>query len=159
MNEIEQSAHDPEIELEPQDWYLQHADALVRLAHGILGSPHAAQDVVHDAFVKVLRTRAVPDRPEQYLRTAVVNLCRDRMRREGVARRAAMQVPSSLHDPELDTTWQLLQTLPPKQRTCLALKFGEDLTERQISEITGFPLGTVKTSISRGLKRLRKELR
>lgn len=138
--------------------YRQHAQNLRQLAHTILGSPTHIEDVVQGAFAKALRAGSVIDHPAAYLRTAVVNGCRDRMRRSRVARMAPKDPPISIVDPELDEMWSLVRNLPAKQRLVLALRYGEDMSEIQIAEVLQMPHGTVKTQIARGLARLRKEM-
>ena len=70
--------------------YAEHALALTRLARIMLGDQEAAQDVVHDAFCGLIRrwSRLTDqDRAAAYLRAAVLNGCRDALRRQ--ARRPA----------------------------------------------------------------------
>lgn len=50
---------------------------------------------------------------------------------------------------------EALSRLPQAQREVLCLAFYEDLTQAQIAERTGAPLGTVKSHARRGLHRLR----
>lgn len=51
-----------------------------------------------------------------------------------------------------------LKGLPDRQRTVLSLAFWGDLSQQQIADRTGLPLGTVKSDMRRGLARLRTEL-
>lgn len=130
---------------------------LIRLAHAITGSNLVAEDVVHDAY---LRWVDRPDltNPGGYLRTIVVNIARDALRHRDVADRARHDPPVALGEPELDETWAIVRSLPERYRVALALRFYEDLSERQIAELMGVRLGTVKSLIHRGLDKVRKEL-
>jgi len=49
--------------------------------------------------------------------------------------------------------------LPEKYRTAIILKYMEELSLNEISEILDLPVGTVKTHIHRGREALRKRLR
>ncbi|MBL1108968.1 sigma-70 family RNA polymerase sigma factor [Streptomyces sp. 5-8] len=53
---------------------------------------------------------------------------------------------------------QALAKLPTSQQRVLRLAYYEDLTQTQIAERTGWPLGTVKSHARRGLRRLRHDL-
>jgi RNA polymerase sigma factor (sigma-70 family) len=130
---------------------------LVRLAHAITGSNQLAEDLVHDAYLRWARR---PDliNPAGYLRTIVVNLARDSLRRRDVARRIAADPPVPLGEPELDETWAVVRSLPEKYRVALALRFYEDLPEREIAALMGVRPGTVKSLIHRGLEKVKKEL-
>jgi RNA polymerase sigma factor (sigma-70 family) len=73
-----------------------------------------------------------------------------------------MAIPIAL-DPlsALDTRAELLQVLgqlPARQRAVLVLRYFNDLTEAQVAEVLGCSPGTVKSSASRGLARLREAL-
>ncbi len=52
---------------------------------------------------------------------------------------------------------QLVLSLPEELREIVLLKFGQDLTLREIANITGVPLRTVQSRLRSALKRLKKE--
>ncbi len=52
-----------------------------------------------------------------------------------------------------------LAGLPPRQRAVLVLRYFLDLPEAEVAAALGCSLGTVKSSASRGLKRLEETLR
>ncbi len=130
---------------------------LTRLAHAITGSNALADDIVQDAYLR-FRGRTDVDNPPAFLRTVVVNLSRDALRRRSVAERVRHERPVALSTPDLDETWSIVRSLPERYRTALALRFYEDLPEAQIAELMGCRLGTVKSLIHRGLDKVRKEL-
>lgn len=137
--------------------YERERAGLVRLAHTITGSNQVAEDLVHDAF---LRWVDRPDltNPAGYLRSIVVNLARDVLRRNETARQIQAERPVPLGEPLLDETWAVVRSLPERYRTALALRFYEDLSERHIADLMGVRPGTVKSLIHRGLKMVKKEL-
>ena len=77
------------------------------------------------------------------------------------------QIPANTRLPEEDveslelreTIQREISRLPEKYRTVIVLKYIEELSLNEISEILDLPLGTVKTRIHRGREALRKQLR
>ncbi len=132
----------------------------VRSATLILGSRQAAQDVVHDVFTEVFQRwdTGIAD-PGPYVQRAVVNRCRDTLRRSAVARRhRAMFRPEDV--PAVDAPlYDALATLPFKHRTAVVLRYYLGLTEVEIAGHLGCPSGSVGPWIRRGLDRLATELR
>jgi len=57
-----------------------------------------------------------------------------------------------------DAMWDVLATLPPRQRAVLVLRFYEDLSEREIATALSVAPGTVKSQASKGLAALRVAL-
>lgn len=131
---------------------------MVRLAHLITGSNAIAEEVVQEAFIRLQSNWHRADNPTAYLRTIVANLCRTQLRRRGHELRLAQPAPSATFQPDIDETWAAVCRLPFRQRAALALRFYEDLEEAEIARILGCRPGTVKSTIHRGLARLRKEM-
>lgn len=131
---------------------------MVRLAHLITGSNALAEEVVQEAFIRLQGHWERADNPAAYLRTIVVNLCRTQVRRREHERRLTRPAPRPTVQPEIDETWAAVCRLPYRQRAALALRFYEDLGEAEIARILGCRPGTVKSTIHRGLSRLREEL-
>jgi RNA polymerase sigma-70 factor (sigma-E family) len=147
--------------------YRLHASSAARLAYLMTGDEARAEDLVHDAFVKVagrfgdLRD---PDAFGPYLKRTVVNLANSFFRRrrleraylEREGRHAAREATVRHEDAETrEGLWHALLTLPPRQRAAIVLRFYEDLSEAQTADVLGVPVGTVKSMVSRGLNTLR----
>jgi RNA polymerase sigma-70 factor (sigma-E family) len=146
--------------------YEAHAPDAARLAYLLTGDRALAEDLVHEAFVRMFgrfRDLRQPDAFRAYLRATVVNLARSHFRRRKVERayleRAGRTPPPASEDPaDRREMWDVLQRLQPRQRAAIVLRFYEDLTEAQTAEILGCEVGTVKSLVSRGLDRLRAEI-
>lgn len=145
--------------------YERHAPEARRLAYLLTGDRAQAEDLVQDSFVRVtgrfLDLRD-PDGFGHYLKRTVVNLTNSHFRRRRVERtylerQQTLAGPAPLeHDPSTrDAVWRALQRLPDRQRAAIVLRFYEDLSEEQISEILRCRRGTVKSLVSRGLEALR----
>ena len=142
-------------------------DGVLRYAYLLVGDRDVAHDLDAEAFARMLvpwRKREVLH-PEAYVRRVVVNLVRDRHRR-GVSRlRREKQVagPESLpaFEGELADRSRLsdaLAALPTRQRAVVVLRFYESRSEQEIANLLGIRLGTVKSTLSRALGRLRLTL-
>ena len=138
-----------------------------RLAYLLTGDRNLAEDLVQDAFVKVLgRFRDIRNRDAfwWYLRRTIVNLSTSYFRRRRVERSwLERQNPSEAaplpHDlGERERLRDALMSLRPEQRAAVVLRFYEDLSLADTAEALGMPIGTVKSTVSRGLERLRERL-
>lgn len=138
--------------------YRDRYAAMVRLAYLLVGDEGVAEELAQDAFVRVYRRWATVQDPPAYLRRAVVNACRSHHRRRFTERRHPPAAPEAVGPPELDETWSLLATLPPRRRAALVLRFYEDLPLHDIAGALGCSTGNVKSLIHRGLAQLRPEV-
>lgn len=142
-----------------------------RLAHALLGERGAAEDVVQEAFVRVLARRdalADPEALDGYVTRAVRNLAYNHLRRRktaGVAQERlerAADPAAAPADPALDEeaarAAAALAALPPEQREVVHLRVHEGLEFKTIAARTGVPLGTVHSRYRYALARLRQRL-
>lgn len=143
---------------------------LVRLALLLVDDLPTAEDVVQDAFAALLRRHgrrlADLDNPEAYLRTSVVNAARSALRRRRTAR--AYVPERERHFPPADKSVLLAEThqevidalhhLTHRQREVLILRYWSDLTEAEIADTLRVSRGTVKSTASRALDALRRQL-
>jgi RNA polymerase sigma factor (sigma-70 family) len=138
--------------------YRDSFDRMWRLAFLIVGDRHVAEEVVQDAFARVLERWPSLDQPAAYLRTTVVNRSRDVLRRRMLLDRLALLARRADEDAMPDPLWDALAHLPANQRTALVLRFYEDLPVREVAELMRVREGTVKSLVHRGLARLRQEI-
>jgi RNA polymerase sigma-70 factor (sigma-E family) len=143
---------------------------LFRTAYALTGDVAAADDLLQATLVKVyVHWRKVrrADAPDAYVRRIMVNQAastwRSRGRRPEVLtpepRPEAMAGPAFDRDlAEQDALWRVVQTLPPRQRAVVVLRYYEDLSEREISEVLGIAPGTVKSLASAAMAKLRERL-
>jgi RNA polymerase sigma factor (sigma-70 family) len=138
--------------------YRQYWAPLTRLAWLLTGSREVGEDVVHDAFEKLVPLWANLDVPEQYLRRMVVNGCRDHHRRRKVATRHRPPPAEPVWNPEFDETWAAVVALPDRQRHAIVLRYYADQRIDEIAETLGCPTGTVKSLVHRGLAHIKERL-
>ena len=151
------------------DLYRVHVVGLTRLAVVMLGDRAAAEDVVQDAFCGLYthwRRLSDPAKALPYLRSSVLNGCRNHRRRWHRARRD----PTGWEDAESAESAVLLaeehrevlaglRRLPARQREALVLRFYLELAEPEIAQTMGISRGTVKSTTSRALAALARILR
>ena len=133
----------------------------VRLAWLLTHDHDAAEDVVQDAFMRLRpRLATIGDR-NAYLRTVVVNGCRDRARSAGRADAGFRRIGVGAELSSTDQPSELLDAvarLSYKQRVVLVLRYWADLPEGEIAEIVGARPATIRSINARALARLSKEL-
>jgi RNA polymerase sigma-70 factor (sigma-E family) len=164
---------EPRIELGgPADDALRQAYAaeyqrLVGLARLLVDRREDAEEVVQEAFARTwARLARVQGDPLPYLRRAVVNQSRGRLRRR---RTAAAHRPDARADAESAEATAVrgadaravvegLSVLPRRQRECVVLRFYADLTVPEIARALGVAEGSVKSHLHRAMTTLAIEL-
>jgi RNA polymerase sigma factor (sigma-70 family) len=148
------------VDAEFEELYRRELPAMVRLAHLLTGSNIAADDLAHEAFLRVRDRWASLDNPGGYLRVVTVNLCRNwaRSSQRRIAREQRVAAPAT-PDERVDVELlELVDRLPFRQRAVLVARYWLDLPEAEIAELVGCRPGTVKSLASRGLDTLRRQL-
>jgi RNA polymerase sigma-70 factor (sigma-E family) len=140
----------------PVDLHRARYDVMVRLAALLTGSQATAEEVVQDAFVKLIERWDRVEHPSAYLRASVVNGCTGFRRHREVVRRHATPPVLSVVDTEGYVLREAIHRLPTRQRAVLVLRFYEDLPEAEIAALLSCRLGTVKSALHRGLAQLRR---
>lgn len=141
--------------------------ALHRTAYLMVGDRQLSQDLLQEALTKTYvawpRLRD-PSRAEAYTRKAITTTAISWYRRRSWGERPSDTVPDqsrASHDDDVTTRevlWRALQQLPPRQRAAIVLRYYEDLTEAQTAHVMGCAVGTVKSQVSAGLRKLRDHL-
>lgn len=157
--------------------YDRFAPMLLGLARRVVQDPGDAEEVVQEAFVHLWNRAGGYDPSRSSVATwlALVTRSRaiDRVRNRGVVERthmAAERESGGAHASAEGAARVLdaerrrrvraeLASLPDEQRQVLELAFYDGLTQREIAERTGIPLGTVKTRTLLAMKKLRTALR
>jgi RNA polymerase sigma-70 factor (ECF subfamily) len=155
-----------ESEDEVAQLYDRFGAALYRYALMILGRHEAAEDVVHQVFLAVIRGgTARLTQPEHYLRRAVRNACYSMLRTRaasfegpGDPGRPLLEPRAGVHPPSNEDRLALeaaIGRLPPEQREVLHLHAFVGLTFREIANLTGDPANTIASRYRYALEKLR----
>jgi RNA polymerase sigma-70 factor (sigma-E family) len=145
---------------------------LLRTGFLVVWDLSSAEDLVQECLLQVARrwprVRSM-EHPKAYARRILFNLALDGAKRQHrhrselhIAGRSALE---DRHDEAaarelgaVEATCELIDALgalTPRQRAALVLRYFEDLSESEVAEILGCSIGTVKSTTSRALERLR----
>lgn len=154
---------------------------IFHLAYRMLGNRQEAEDVVQDTFLRMYEHLSSFDRSRKFstwLYRIATNLCIDRLRR----RRSVYSLDADMTEGDNMDGYSVLRSdapgpeealvlterqrmvleaidaLPDKYKTAVALRYYQDLSLQEISEIMQIPVSTVKTRIHRGREYLRRKL-
>jgi RNA polymerase sigma-70 factor (sigma-E family) len=148
-----------------QEFFASQYAALCRLGWWLTGDRAEGEELAQEALVRAYWRWPIVrrlDRPLDYTRKVLVNRYRSLLRRALVEARHAGRVRQEAAEPaDRDgalVLWAAVHRLPPRQRAVIVLRFQEDLPEAEVARLLGCSVGTVKSSSSRALARLRAEL-
>ncbi|SFB24010.1 MULTISPECIES: RNA polymerase sigma factor SigW [unclassified Bacillus (in: firmicutes)] len=159
-----------------------YKDKVFQLCYRMLGNRHEAEDIAQEAFIRAyvnINSFNMNLKFSTWLYRIATNLCIDRIRKkkpdyfldaevsgtDGLTMYSQIPSDTPLPEKELeslelqDTIQKEILKLPEKYRSAIVLKYVEELSLNEISEILDLPLGTVKTRIHRGREALRQQLR
>ena len=145
-----------------EELFAAHHERLFRALYLIVGNSHEAEELMQDAFLKVLERWDRLDNPEGYLYRCAINSTRSRFRRMQLAAKRTL----SLGQPEdpfaqadlRDELVRALRELPERQRAALVLTDLLDYKSEEAAQLLGCTAGSVRSLASHGRAALRPTL-
>jgi len=140
--------------------------ALLRTAYMLTGNVADAEDLVQSALAKTYQAwNRIEDRGalDGYVRRAMVNTHISWWRRRRVDEFPTDEIPDRpVADPYSDTDLhdtlrRAIDRLPQRMRAAVVLRFYEDMSESEVADVLGISLGTVKSTVSRAVAKLRAD--
>ena len=155
--------------------YDRYGRVVFGVLYRLLGAPEPAEEVAQDVFHAVWRRAASYRRDRGSVRTWLLAIARNaaidwrrtkgkRIEREALIDEAAELVEEIRVDDRViaslraERVREAVASLPAEQRTVLSLAFWSGLSQTEIAERTGTPLGTVKSRVRLGMIKLRDQL-
>ncbi|MFC4011928.1 SigE family RNA polymerase sigma factor [Nonomuraea purpurea] len=147
-----------------REFVTDRSPALMRLGFLLTGGDqHAAEDLVQTALAKLVTKWRTVDAPEAYAKQIMyrqqISWWRAGRRRVELVRTQAPEPEERdrHHQSELRLVLRAaLSRLTARQRTVLVLRYFEDLPEREVAQVLGCSVGTVRSTTHRSLARLRE---
>ncbi|MDC3418530.1 RNA polymerase sigma factor [Aquibacillus salsiterrae] len=153
------------------DFYVQHLPFVYKIAFQFTSDRLEAEDVCHDVFLEVYQ-KAHLYRPEKgtveaWLAVKTKSRSIDKLRKkktmlihklEGLLREEVSDAEVSvLAHIEREVIFEALKHLPEEQQSVIYHAYFKDLTQKQIAQLMGKPLGSIKSMVRYGLNNLRKQ--
>jgi RNA polymerase sigma-70 factor (sigma-E family) len=147
-----------------RDYVTERSKMLLRTAYLLTGNRADAEDLLQAALAKTFQAwRGIQDRGalDGYVRRAMVNTHISWWRQRRLQEYPTDEIPDRpvadhATDSELhDSLSRALRRLPDRMRAAVVLRYYEDLSEAEIAGILGISLGTVKSTVSRAVAKLR----
>lgn len=157
--------------------FRRHATVVLGFLTRMAGSRGVAEEILQEVFLQVWREadrfRPTLATPRGWLLMLARSRALDRIRSQDARRRreqasfdssglASIEPPVGTRRLEAvedgDRLRSALDSLPPEQRTAIEMAFFEGLNQRQIADRQAAPLGTVKSRVLLGMRKLREAL-
>lgn len=154
--------------------YDRWAQSVHSLVAHLLKDADSAEDVVEETFWQVWQRASSYDASRGTVRTWILTIGRsralDRIRSRKRSREDATTDLRFIRDPRSDPSqdaegaerrqlvYSALSELPDDQRRALELAYFRGLSQSEISDLLGEPLGTIKTRMRLGMQKLRDRL-
>ncbi|QDP38927.1 RNA polymerase sigma factor SigW [Radiobacillus deserti] len=159
-----------------------YQNKVYQICFRMIGNKHEAEDLAQEAFIRAFVNIQSFDSTKKFstwLYRIATNVSIDRIRKkkpdyyldaevkgtEGLDMYSQLSSDQPLPEEELESLEMQtyiqneIMALPPKYRSVIALRYLDELSLLEISEILDIPVGTVKTRIHRGREALKKRLR
>ncbi|WP_018665395.1 RNA polymerase sigma factor SigW [Heyndrickxia acidiproducens] len=158
-----------------------YKDKVYQICFRMIGCQHEAEDLAQETFLRAyvnIGSFRQERKFSSWLYRIATNLCIDRIRKkkpdyyldaeisgtDGLTLYSTIAAGEKRPDLQVETLelQEMIQreilNLPEKYRVMIVLKYIDELSLLEISDMLGIPLGTVKTRIHRGREALRKQL-
>lgn len=149
-----------------REYVASRGGALLRTAMLISGDRAEAEDLLQSALAKTyLAWERIHERTalDGYVRRAMVNTQISWWRRRKLEIYPTDEIPDqpvddhTLRSEMHDVLDRALARLPHRQRVAVMLRYYEDLSEAEIADLLGVSIGTVKSTVSRAMAKLRED--
>ncbi len=143
----------------------EHTATLYRTAFLLTGNRHEAEDLLQDTLARLYPKWGVvtaAEVPVAYVRRCLANRFVSLKRAPHARQEFTQELPEEWDGVDLGesvavsrTVWQLLATLPEKQRAALVMRYFHDLPEGDVAEALGCRPASVRSLVSRGIAAMR----
>ena len=145
-----------------QDLYRQYGPALLAYGTSLLADRAAAEDVLHQIFLKLLGMRQLPEDPRPYLFKAVrnraLNAMRNSARLTSLDGKEWLMKPPGMADAGLEVE-KAMHELPPEQREVVVMRIWGEMALTEIAVVLEISENTVASRYRYALNRLRALLK
>lgn len=143
--------------------YQRHVDTLYRVAYSFMKNPADAEDMVQEAFVRLLRgdvTFTSEQHEKAWLIVTVSNLCKSALRSPWRRRESFDDLTEQpmAEDPAPDETLQAVLALPEEYKLPVYLYYYEGYPTADIAEMLGVAPATIRSRLNRARKKLKLTL-